>query len=78
MHKRLSLGYTTAKTEDLKKFHFAFAAEKGVIHEGLIHEACKPAAQSCRTIGKQTENNSMISFHKMTTNDFPKNAHGIP
>ncbi len=34
MHKRLPLGYTRAKTEHLKKFHFAFSAKKCVIHEG--------------------------------------------
>ncbi len=41
MHKSLPLGY---KQEILKKFQFAFAATKGVVHEGgytrgVIHEA---------------------------------------
>ncbi len=26
------------KNRKLKKFHFAYAAKKGVIHEGVIHE----------------------------------------
>ncbi len=29
MHKRLPPGYTRAKTEDLKKIHFAFAVKNG-------------------------------------------------
>ncbi len=36
MHKRLPLGYTMAKTGFKKICHFAIAAKKGVIHEGVI------------------------------------------
>ncbi len=38
MHKRWPLGYTRAKTEDLKKFLFAFAAKSGLYTKGVIHE----------------------------------------
>ncbi len=35
MHKRLSLSYTRAKTEDFKKISFCICSQEGVIHEGL-------------------------------------------
>ncbi len=57
MNKRLPLGYTKAKTEGLKKFHFVFGAKKGVMHEGgytrgVIHEALQYVMNKLNTMPK--------------------------